>query len=228
MKIVFNEKLKHRLVGAAVIFSLIVIFAPMIVKKSQLYKKDLVGSLQIPKKPTMQAIIIPEKEALFKKVKAVQIDLPPPRKIDTARAAIAMEPLSAIKQTPDKQILNHANRSEEKPAMHLVKQPRGVKPMIKEDKTNKKPIAQVSQKPTVPTYAIQVAFLAQEHNAVALVNKLKKKGYSAEFNLIKTKKGDFYKVFVGATQDKHQAEQLQKQLAKTAALNGFIITRGVS
>lgn len=69
MKMVFNEKIKHRLVGVLVIISLGVLFAPAIIKKSQLHQQILHVRMSIPKKPEMAQLAIPQKSEVFERVK---------------------------------------------------------------------------------------------------------------------------------------------------------------
>ena len=75
-------------------------------------------------------------------------------------------------------------------------------------------------------YAIQLAVFTHQENADFLMKRLKKMGYAADLNLIKSKNGSIYKVVVGPLNNKDNAIQLQKQLAQNTQLEGLIIRQG--
>ena len=68
----------------------------------------------------------------------------------------------------------------------------------------------------------------QQKNAQTLVTILRGKGYIASYNKFSGKQGEYYKVFVGQLQQKNEAITLQKKLALSMQLNGFIVKTGVS
>ena len=75
---------------------------------------------------------------------------------------------------------------------------------------------------------MQLATFAQQSNAIALLAKLKSKGYNASYHKVIIKGGVFYKVVVGEAKQRDQAQQLQKQLAQAIQLNGFVVEREIS
>ena len=67
MKLVLDERLKHRLVGFAVIISIAAIFAPAMIKKSnQRFETKHFASIRLPQKPMLPDVSPPEKQVLFK------------------------------------------------------------------------------------------------------------------------------------------------------------------
>ena len=57
MKLITDERVKHRLVGLAVILSIAAIFAPAIMKKSsQRFDENVSMSLELPARPKMRFV----------------------------------------------------------------------------------------------------------------------------------------------------------------------------
>jgi DedD protein len=78
-------------------------------------------------------------------------------------------------------------------------------------------------------YAVQVALFIEQANAIALVKRLKAKGYrDATYTKVAHHKKTVYKVFVGKRVQKQQAVHVQKQLAAAMQLKGFIVTTEIS
>ena len=88
---------------------------------------------------------------------------------------------------------------------------------------SKQPIAHQNNN----AYRVQLGSFAQRNNAIALVNKLKAKGYSANYYPVTLKGIVYYKVIAGNAVARDKAQQLQRQLAQAVQLNGFIVPRGV-
>jgi len=79
MKLVIDERVKHRLIGLAVILSIGAIFAPAIMKKSNQRIDGNVGvTVQLPPKPEQPSIDMVEKKVMFDSVKVAHIELPLP------------------------------------------------------------------------------------------------------------------------------------------------------
>lgn len=78
MKLVIDEKLKHRLVGVAVVLSLGAIFLPAMMKKSsQRLENNFSVKVQLPPKPTTPDVVIADKQEMFKTLKVAKIEIPP-------------------------------------------------------------------------------------------------------------------------------------------------------
>ncbi|KTD73529.1 SPOR domain-containing protein [Legionella tucsonensis] len=78
MKLVIDEKLKHRLVGVAVVLSLGAIFLPAMMKKSsQRLENNFSVKVQLPPKPTTPDVAIADKQEMFKTLKVAKIEIPP-------------------------------------------------------------------------------------------------------------------------------------------------------
>src|SRR5262245_61755469 len=77
MKLELDEKVKHRLIGLAVILSIGAIFAPAIVKKSnQRFDGNVNVSVELPPKPLPPKIAMPDEKAMFGTVKVAHVKWP--------------------------------------------------------------------------------------------------------------------------------------------------------
>lgn len=86
MKLVLDDKAKHRLVGIAVLLSIIVVFAPAVLKKSQQRFEETVSvSVRLPPKPSLPKVTVSQPKALFQATKVASVDIP---KVDKTAAAI--------------------------------------------------------------------------------------------------------------------------------------------
>ncbi|MBA4696780.1 MAG: SPOR domain-containing protein [Legionella sp.] len=121
MKLVLDERVKHRLIGLAVIISIAAIFTPAMVRKSnQKLDEQTQLSIHIPPKPTLPRIVMPDEEAMFKQTKITHLEIPaPPEKpaLVLAKAAplhAANDDKSAKPVTPAPETLPKANVPEKK------------------------------------------------------------------------------------------------------------------
>lgn len=86
MKLVMDEKLKHRLIGLAVIISLGAIFAPAAMRKSgQRMDTNFSVNVKLPNKPQMPEVSVTDEKELFKTIKVARIKLP----AETAQKEVA-------------------------------------------------------------------------------------------------------------------------------------------
>ena len=138
-------------------------------------------------------------------VQTAKLDAKPPVISDSARASDSVSEVPPIKS---KQIISRepvANRQQVAPVLA------------------KTPLA------TKNTYGVQLATFAVQNNAVALITKLKNKGYPASLDKVTGKNGVvYYKVVVGNARERQQAQVLLKQLAQTVQINGFVVSKGIS
>ncbi|KTD26170.1 Sporulation domain-containing protein [Legionella maceachernii] len=96
MKLVIDERVKHRLIGLAVILSIGAIFAPAIMKKSnQRIDGNVNVSVELPPKPLQPDVAIAEKNTLFENAKVAHVELPEVANEEQPLPALAKaEPLS--------------------------------------------------------------------------------------------------------------------------------------
>lgn len=255
MKLVIDEKLKHRLIGIAVIISIAAIFAPAVMKKSSQNLENYTVQVKLPSKPSAPNVVLSDEKEVFKTIKVAKIQLPAVSaesqlpelakaemvrsdNIATHEAPVIAKPEVAVNQESIDLALNEAAKNavvqvaaNKKPATKPVPVVAARKP---QPKFQPKPTAaiavQSASKSAVQSniYAVQLASFSQFNNAQSLVSKLKNKGYQANFKRVANRQGVVYKVYVGGSKNKTDALRLKTQLATAMQLNGFIVNTGVS
>ncbi len=257
MKIVMDEKLKHRLIGLAVIISLGAIFAPAVMRKSNQRAEDNFSvNVKLPPKPVTPNVAVTDEKDMFKTIKISRVDVPPaseenqlpelakaePLKVEPTVSTnesevAAVEPdlqAESIQLALDKTAQVKAHQVIKLAANKAVKRIAAA-PIPKKNVVH---VAQAKVKPPVhmnakqiahkDVYAVQLASFSQISNAQALVTRLRGKGYKANFIKLKGKQGPIYKVFAGHSPRKNDAVKLKSQLALAMQLNGFVVNTGVS
>jgi DedD protein len=229
MKLIKDEKLKHRLIGLAVIISLATIFAPALMRKSsQRLEHNLNVKVQLPPKPVAPDVVMKGEKDVFKTIKIAKVEV---STASTESQLLETTKAHDIQVERDKGHDSQLAQIELKPKVAPVQVALGnpSKPIL----TKAQPkVAVIKPKPVIPTakkalYSVQLASFAQLSNAQSLVNRLKNKGYKANFVRISGRHGPVYKVYVGQA-DRQKAHQLKMQLASTMQLNGFVVSTGVS
>lgn len=254
MKLVMDEKLKHRLIGLAVIISLGAIFAPAVMKKSsQNLDSNLSVNVKLPAKPIPPDVVMTDEKELFRTIKVAKVEIAPVSSeshlpelvkaetiksdlINTDRAVNVARVETEVKSAPPVQLaLNQAAKSTAKKAISVAAlKPVKPAPVIasKQKAAVKaaKVIAKAKVKPSIKKdiYAVQLASFSQISNAQSLVNRLRGKGYKANFMKAPSRQGSVYKVYVGHSPSKNDVIKLKTQLASAMQLNGFVVNTGVS
>ena len=232
MKFVMDERVKHRLTGLVVILAIAAIFLPAMLKKSnQHFEENMNLSIRLPVKPIPPKVVITDKVALFQAVKVAHVDvstkIAPPRELQIAKA----EPLSIKSVVPPAPIVAKNPIAIKAPVVTktpiVIKDPLVRAPVMKAAAATQKLVHSVALKKQM--YAVQLASFVQQENAKSLVTRLRSKGYVASYNKFRGKQGEFYQVLVGQLNQKDEATTLQKKLAASLQLNGFVvIKKGVS
>lgn len=220
MKWVMEEKVKHRVVGIAVILSIAAIFTPAVMKKSnQRFEKNVSIAVKLPAQPMLPKVAIPQKKVIFEQVKVAQVRIPAVDKenfkpLATLARAESLSKLTAPPVTVAKTLI---------PAIPIPVKTVNIKQIP--PAAVKKPVARLSINKTAQHsgYAVQLATFSKQNNALLLVDRLKKKGYPASFSKINLGKNIVYKVTVGQVNERQQARNLQQKLASVVQIKGFII-----
>lgn len=269
MKLVMDERLKHRLVGVLVIVSIAAIFVPAIMKKSnQRFDSRHSIAIKMPPKPALPEVNVPKEQSMFQSIKVAHVEIAPVWDNPKPVAALAKaEPLSQMneirtkptvvarempsmkdvlpaKELPTAKVLpvkevtlasQQAVKGRITTPVKATKVAVAVQPAKKAvnvAKTKVEPKTIAKSKAAVVKanlYSVQLATFSQQSNAISLVNRLKSKGFKAFFNKTKNNNGTVYRVLVGRTDKKQQAQALQQQLASSVQLKGFIVpTTGIS
>lgn len=223
MKFIMDERVKHRLIGVAVIVALGAIFAPALLHKTDSPVEDKVNiAVTLPPKPVQPKPILVENkneitQAIPNEVPSendellppVTVALKPPKALSDIQIAMKQELIRAQKLKPNQK--SNTSPSSASPSLSSKKNP-GIS-TAKINANNGK-------------YAVQLATFQQQSNAVTLINKLKNKGFKATINKVTSNNGPIYKVLVGQVQNKMQAQNLKEQLARIMHLQGFVVAIG--
>jgi DedD protein len=204
MSFEITEQIKYRLTGGVILITLVMIFMPMLMKKSnQRFEENLSLHLRVPPKPKVPALTIPTPEQVFNKVKApIQQELPHVAKREVKIQIAKAKPLKSLIPTlPMDQAVAIVTPKPKKVLVKLPSQVGGI-------------------------YSVQLASFSHSENADFLIKRLRKQGYAAQSSILENKNGKVYKVMVGQLKDKHKAIELQKKLAENIQLKGMIIKQG--
>jgi DedD protein len=228
MKLVMDERVKHRLTGVVVLVSIAVIFVPAMIKKSnQRLGENITVSIKLPPKPVLPEVAMVQEKAIFNTMKVASIAVPtiaaaPPASQLASAAPAAMKLPKTSTQlasviAPVKATVVPAS----KVAVQSIKAP-----VVKTGALPNKITQSIANKVALAKeggYVIQLASFTQQRNAEMLVNRLRTKGYKANYSKAASKQGEVYKVMVGQLNRRDDALLLQKKLADSMQLSGFII-----
>lgn len=209
MKLAMSERAKHQLIGALVIISLLIIFLPAALKKSNRnFESNIKIALKLPSKPSMPSVDLPTDKQMFNSARVVDSKEIKVAKVRKNLLIAKAEPLEVKKLGSSASNIASVSGKHFKISDKLIK---------------------VVDNSEEQFFSIQVASFTQKSNADVLVGKLKNNGFNATYNKDITKKGRvMYHVVVGKLRRRGQAVDLQKELASSMQLNGFIVQSEVS
>lgn len=229
MKFFIDERNKHRITGIIVILSIAAIFIPALMKKSnQRLEESMSISVRLPAKPDMPAVIMKSEKDMIKSVKVAKVDIP---KISDTPSSIQLVKAQQLSHPSNVPSVIPVVKSEKVMAKTdlvspTIKAAREKVRILQENTLLAKAVTLSSKR---EFYSVQLASFSQLNNAESLVGRLRQLGYKANYSKINTKQGGaFYKVTVGELNQKNDAEILQKKLASTIQLNGFVIKQQIS
>lgn len=194
-----SERVKYRLVGGVVVLSIAAIATSTIMK---IDNHPISASLNTPTISTQPAIV---------QKTVAQNNVVPAQETTYVSFIAKAEPLSG----PDL------------PTLAKLETPVTVIKKIAP------PIKTIAAAPSVPIannktgYGVQLASLSSESNAENLVAALRKHGFVARYGKFKGKQGEFYQVIAGLVPQKNDAINLQKKIAASMKINGFVIQTGM-
>ena len=230
MKFLLDQRLKHRVIGGVVIASLAAVFLPAMMKQSN-YRFDQSTSvaIRLPPKPVAPKVAVKDEKQLFSTVNTPKVSIPKVTETAQLPTMIHAESISSAAKI-DPVLAKHDLVSS--PAVTKVAAapvPAAPKPKaIVAKKIGKKAETVAVKSVQKGAYVVQLASFTQQNNAKLLVNKLRSKGYNANYLTSASKSGSIYKVVVGGLKHREEALNLQKKLASSLQLNGFVIKTGVS
>ena len=111
MKMVLDERVKHRIMGLVVLISVAAIFIPALVKKSNHYLEESVNiSIRLPGKPSAPKIAAINEKELFKLVKPEIVSMPKVAAPAVTNQIAKALPIITKSVLPKAPIINIANR----------------------------------------------------------------------------------------------------------------------
>jgi len=213
--------LKQRLVGAAALAALAVVFLPMVFDDTGV-SEDVSGGSWIPPRP-------PELSGP---------QFAPLTEPEIKRGA-RLPPLP-IDSTPDDPVLTGDTGGPAKPPEAHTRAPAAAPPATSapgaETRALAAPAARSATGPADPdrkdpparnrvgtTWAIQLGSFSSEANAKKLRDRLQKLGFQPFVERITVKTRSVFRVRVGPARERHQAEALRAKIRKQANLDGVLV-----
>ncbi|HEX5055241.1 MAG TPA: SPOR domain-containing protein [Gammaproteobacteria bacterium] len=186
--------LKQRLVGAAVLVALGVIFIPMILERNS-DDESLTVRMEIPPKPEMEF-----KNRLEDPPAVEEVEWP--ESVEEATAEIRAE--NSAGQPPAAEIPEAVRPAEpEKESPEPKPTPRNPPPSVKAPKIANE---------TPRQWIVQLGSFSKETNALVMEDKLKAAGYKAFVKAADTPAGRVYRVRIGPMSDQNAAQQMVTKL----------------
>jgi len=185
-----DEHLKQRLVGAAVLIALAVIFLPSFFQRDQ--RVDIDTRSQIPTAPSIEPIVI------NKPIKPNNTTVPKVSELFQP-ASPPVEEIRETKPTNLKKLIATDKKN------ISPKQPKAKAPKVD---------AKLNAKGVPLGWVLQVASFKSKGSAKKLVKVLVQGNDQAYFRQAKTSQGQFYRVYLGPLIDKNQALAKQKIIDK--------------
>jgi len=197
-----DRQIKQRLVGAAVLVSLVVIFVPMLVEDEPVLEPGIHGSNIPPRPPELDDFpsgVLPRPDQeLGPEPPAVSQESPPPPDEP------ASEPLSVVQALPAEPEANQASEPAAKP--HAEPKPAAPAPV--------KPRVGIS------AWAVQVASFERRDNAVRLVERLRADNQDGFMEEVEIGKATWYRVRVGPELDRKKADRMLARIKQTLGAEG--------
>ncbi|MDH3608022.1 MAG: SPOR domain-containing protein [Gammaproteobacteria bacterium] len=207
--------LKQRLIGAAVIIALAVIFVPMILDGSG-RQESVALDMEVPPEPTFtfesdlpDAKKLEELPPIEKSIEATENS-----EIDTADSEIPNE-----ESLPDSIKENQSNEPKVKSTISTVAKTIS-EPVVVEATEN-----HIKTNPALSAWAIQVAAFGEKGKALALQEKLLASNLSAFTEQSGSGNKVVYRVKVGPELKRENADKLRDKIEKEHGLKGSFVTK---
>jgi DedD protein len=187
--------LKQRIVGAAVLVILAVIFIPMLLDTS-VEEKQFMGATNIPVQPANMPT--PETEDFSSRI--VPLEQPPKQEAESKPADT---------QVP-------ATVEEGMPPSSDTTVPPGPREPVMENKDEAGGVG-------VTAWVVQLGSFSSSENAEALNQKLRKAGFKAFVEPLKQDAGTIYRVRIGPELKRSDADKINDQLKKDLQIAGIVV-----
>lgn len=218
-----EQKLKQRVVGAAVLVALGVVFIPILLDEGRVPPPPQIRDMAPMPPDDLGTAVAPLDEHASQEIDA-GLDASPDELAatseDTAAAPVVSEPPAATAVPP----ATTNTRPAVKPAAEPV---RPVAPAATSAKPPVKPVAgtttTAAATPTTGSWVVQLGAFGSADNAAALTDKLKKGGFPAFVDKLGDRANPSFRVRVGPAASRAKAEEIRARLAKDFAISGILL-----
>jgi DedD protein len=218
-----ERRLKERLIGAAVLVMLAVIFIPMILSDSN-RTETAITKTNIPQRPEGEAPshIAPLQESDLKSA-GEEGAAPAQAQEQTPAPAPEAKPAPAPKPSPAPEA-KPAPAPKPSPAPEAKTTPPPAPASPAKTAPESKPAATASgQRRELTAWVVQVGSFSGHDNANRLLKKLQGSGYAAFIEHVKQDSETVYRVRVGPEVRRSSAESLKEKLAKELKIKGMLV-----
>ena len=231
-----EKRLQQRLIGAAVIIALAVIFLPMLLNGGG-GNKRVSMKMQIPPEPSYSFNGAAQPPAASGTAPVQPISVAPASSADSQQSAQSTPPQSASGSTASSQPSAPAPASQSSPkavepkvtapAQPVQQKPAPAKPTPTQSAPQQPTPAQneasTGGKAVTPAWVVQVVSLSKESGARDLRDRLRKQGFSAYVDRFDDKGKVYYRVRVGPKLTRAGAEAQQTKILKATKLKGIVV-----
>lgn len=197
-----RESVKHRLIGAAVLAAIAVLFLPSFFKDRQQYQVDT--SSHIPSRPSITAVDFNEPTR--------------PEGIEPAPAPETMFVPDEAESIPVAQV-----PPAEQPVIAAAVSSRLSSSSKAGSAGASVPVIPLNAQGLPDTWVIQVASLSAQVAANKLRDQLQAEGHKAYVRAVPSANTTIYRVFIGPKQDKSEALAIKLQLDKRLKVNSLVL-----
>lgn len=199
-----KEAVKHRLIGAAVIAAVAVLFLPSFFKDRQAYQVDTES--QIPERPSITAVDFNEPQ----QVEGIEPAPSPetmfvPEEAEALPAAVAKEIAKEVKATSTLSSAGAQSSIASKAST----------PAVAEMPLNAHGLPNA--------WVIQVASLSNSEAATKLRDQLQSEGHKAYIRVVDSGGSKIHRVFIGPKLDKAEATSLKSQVDKRFNVKSLVL-----
>ncbi len=208
-----DDGLKQRLVGAAVLVALAVLFLPVLFEPERRTQVD--RTTQIPPAPDIKPIHI--------EAPVDNLDIPPVRPAEDMYELVEVDdPVLTGDNTEKQGVKQEAARQDNTSAAKVEK---GAAEASSTVTSTTKPASQILDERGIPkAWAVQVASFHEEPRALALRDKLLSDDYPAFTRGYKTSSGMVTRVYVGPKISQDTATSLKSELDQKLQLETLVVT----
>jgi DedD protein len=208
------QQAKYRLTGGLIMVSFAIFVLPGLMEKSnQRFEESIAKHTAVPPKPKAPRLAIPSRQEAFANLQAASA-VPEPK---IAERVIDIQLSKAEPLVLSQELIKPQVEVKSMPKQEKMLDVEPAKPKIAQNNLPN------PEKNAQSPFALQLASFSQQENALFLIKRLKKMGYSAQVFKIPSQNGGLYQVVVGHLENKENAISLQKKLADNLQLQGLII-----